>query len=148
MACGCYGKAVARGSVDGDILRYLPERETLQNLILKLLKNRFAHLGAAEIAELWYCGGSHIQGVSLEMGNYLIVVDRGKVIVNTRKKAVGSDQKNVALLQTAISEALASIAGLQKQQTIINALQTAGLNVKAQRQADGSVRATMKVRAI
>jgi len=148
MACGCYGVAIARGTVGGDILRYLPDSETLQGLILTLLQNRFAHLGAAEIAELWYCGGSHIQGVSLKMGNFLIVIDRDEAIVNTRKRAVGDDQKNVELLQSAISEALTSLAGLQKQQAVIKALQAAGLNIKAQRQADGSVRATMKVRTI
>jgi len=148
MACGCYGVAVARGMVGGDILKYLPNSQTLEGLILNLLRQQFAGLGKAEVATLWYCGGSHIQGVSLELGNYLIVVDRGKVIVNTRRRAHGDDEKNVRLLQTAISEALTKIAGLRKQQAVIEALQAAGLKVNVRRQANGSVRATMKVRAI
>jgi len=148
MACGCYGVAVARGTIGGDILQYLPDSQTLEGVLLNLLRQRFAHLGAAKATTLWYCGGSRIRGVSLELGNYLIVVDRGKVIVNTRSRAKGSDEKNVNLLQAAISEALTKVAGLRKQQAVIEALQAAGLNVKARRQADGSVRATMKVRAM
>lgn len=148
MACGCYGIAVARGTIGGDILQYLPDAETLEGLILNLLRRQFADLGTAEAATLWYCGGRQIEGVSVELGNYLIVIDRGKVIVNTRKAAKGSDEKNVNRLQTTISEALAKVAGLRKQQAVIEALQAAGLNVKARRQADGSVQATMKVRAI
>jgi len=71
--------AVASGRVDLELAELLPSEETLEEVVLTLLENKYSHLGEAKAQPLYYRHQrGRAAGISLVVGDrYLVNINGG-----------------------------------------------------------------------
>jgi hypothetical protein len=132
----CDAIAVAKGQVPLDLARELDGlgTEAVAQVLLALLRQRFAHLGQPELTSLWGAhSGARVSGIGVRIGNVLTRVSPDwRVTVNTRRRAGRGDDQAVQQVRDAVTGLLTGLAGLAIQRRVAQAIPQAGYRVTDQ----------------